>query len=81
MRWHRGRLALEVAPIGRGDQIETKLSACRCYESQGLAAAESPLLSLVKTTSAYFGGRIGSPYAEPFYSHEVIGFSGLDQLV
>jgi hypothetical protein len=36
---------------------------------------------MVKTIAAYFGGRIGTRYAEPFYSHEVLGFSGLDQML
>ena len=29
----------------------------------------------------YLGGRCGVGYAEPFYSDEVIGLSGLDDLV
>jgi hypothetical protein len=36
---------------------------------------------MVKTLNAYFGGRIGIKFAEPFFSHEVVGFGGLDQLV
>ena len=30
---------------------------------------------------AYFGGRIGTKFAEPFFTHEVLGFSGIDELV
>jgi LmbE family N-acetylglucosaminyl deacetylase len=62
------------------DQIELKMNACAAYESQGLGA-EGGLGEMVKTIAAYFGGRIGTKYAEPFYSHEVLGFSGLDQLL
>ena len=29
----------------------------------------------------YIGGRCGVKYAEPFYSDEVIGLSGLNELV
>jgi LmbE family N-acetylglucosaminyl deacetylase len=61
-------------------QIDVKMKACNCYESQGLGAAGG-LTEFVKTINAYFGTRIGTQYAEPFYSHEVIGLSGLDQLV
>jgi N-acetylglucosamine malate deacetylase 1 len=62
------------------EQIDVKMKACNCYESQGLGAAGG-LTEFVKTINAYFGTRIGTQYAEPFYSHEVIGLSGLDQLV
>src|SRR3954452_11216348 len=66
--------------IDISDQIELKMKACAAYESQGLAA-EGGLAEMVKTTAAYFGTRIGTKYAEPFYSQEVLGFSGLDQMV
>jgi len=35
----------------------------------------------VRTITAYFGSRIGTRYAEPFASTEMLGFSGLDQLI
>ena len=66
--------------IDISDQIEQKTAACNCYESQGLGA-DGGLMSMVKTLNGYFGGRIGTQFAEPFYSHEVIGLDGLDQLV
>ncbi len=62
------------------DHIETKMKACACYESQGLGA-EGGLGEMVRTISGYFGTRIGTRHAEPFFSYEVLGFSGLDQLV
>lgn len=62
------------------DQMDIKMKACAAYESQGLGA-EGGLGEMVKTLAGYFGGRIGTRYAEPFYSHEVLGFSGLDQMV
>lgn len=63
--------------------IDTKMAAIAAYQSQ---FAHDPALvgdvpTMVKTMGAYFGGRIGTAYAEPFFSHEVLGFSGLDQLV
>ncbi len=66
--------------IDISDQIETKMAACNCYQSQGLSA-QGGLMGMVKTLNSYFGGRIGTAFAEPFYSHEVIGLSGVDQLV
>src|SRR5256885_7247622 len=66
--------------IDISDQIDAKMAACHCYESQGLHA-EGDLMGMVKTLCAYFGGRIGTRFAEPFFSHEVIVLVGLDQLV
>src|SRR3954470_17143027 len=66
--------------IDISDQIDAKMGACHCYESQGLHA-EGDLMGMVKTLNGYFGGRIGTKYAEPFFSHEVVGFGGLDQLI
>ena len=61
-------------------QIEKKMSAVMAYESQ-FVWNKSPVPEMVKTITGYFGGRIGVAHAEPFFSHEVLGFSGLDQLV
>jgi bacillithiol biosynthesis deacetylase BshB1 len=66
--------------IDISNEIEQKMAACHCYASQGLHA-EGDLMGMVKTMNGYFGGRIGTRYAEPFFSHEVIGLGGLDQLV
>jgi hypothetical protein len=38
------------------------------------------IAEMVKTINAYFGGRIDVKYAEPFFSHEVIGLTGLSEL-
>jgi len=68
--------------IDISSQIDRKMSAIGCYESQFVAGtASAGVPEMVKTINAYFGGRIGSAYAEPFFSHEVMGFSGLDQLL
>jgi LmbE family N-acetylglucosaminyl deacetylase len=60
--------------------MEQKVAAMLAYESQ-LVRNNSPVPEMVRTMAAYFGGRIGTAYAEPFYSHEVLGFGGLDQLI
>ena len=62
------------------DQMETKLAAVRAYESQ-MVAINNQVPEMVKTMNAYFGGRIGTAYAEPFFTYEALGFGGLDQLV
>jgi bacillithiol biosynthesis deacetylase BshB1 len=62
------------------DQIDQKLRAVACYESQ-FTWNKSGVPEMVRTMSGYFGGRIGTRYAEPFFTHEVLGFTGLDQLV
>jgi bacillithiol biosynthesis deacetylase BshB1 len=62
-------------------QIEQKMRAVACYESQFKSNAAGDVPTMVKTLCGYFGGRIGTQYAEPFFTHEVLGFSGLDQLI
>ena len=61
-------------------QIDTKMVAVRAYESQFIVN-NSPVTEMVRTMAGYFGGRIGTGYAEPFFTHEVLGLDGLDQLV
>jgi LmbE family N-acetylglucosaminyl deacetylase len=60
------------------DQIDTKMSAVQAYKSQ---FPDDVIPDMVKNISAYFGTRIGTKFAEPFFTHEVLGFSGIDQLV
>ena len=60
------------------EQIETKMKAITAYTTQ--FAHNPSVIEMVKNTSAYFGGRIGTAHAEPFFSHEVVGLTGLDQL-
>ncbi len=61
-------------------QIDQKMAAVMKYESQ-FVWNKSPVPEMVRTMAGYFGSRIGTAYAEPFFTHEVLGFSGLDQLV
>ncbi len=62
------------------DTIDEKMRAVRCYESQGMGV-EGGLGKMVTDIAAYFGTRINTAYAEPFYTHEMLGFGGLDQLI
>lgn len=60
-------------------QIERKMQAIRAYESQFVRNGSS-VPDMVKTLNGYFGSRIGRPFAEPFFSHETLGFCGLSEL-
>jgi N-acetylglucosamine malate deacetylase 1 len=76
-------LRLNINPsfcLDISDTIEKKMAAILAYESQFVRNSSS-VPEMVRTMAAYFGGRIGVKYAEPFFTHEVLGFSGLDQLV
>ena len=86
--WHPKRiiyyfcthLRLNINPtfcIDVADTVEQKFAAVSAYESQ----MGPELVNLVRVTGDYFGSRIGTKHAEPFYSHEIVAFGGLDQLV
>jgi bacillithiol biosynthesis deacetylase BshB1 len=62
------------------DTIEKKIEAVKCYPSQ-FVGPSGHVPEMVKTISAYFGSRIGTAHAEPFFTHEMLGFGGLDQLI
>ncbi len=62
------------------DVIDRKVEAVKCYQSQ-FVGASGHVPEMVRTITAYFGSRIGTRHAEPFFTHEVLGFGGLDQLV
>jgi len=66
--------------IDVSDQIEQKMKAIACYVSQGMGP-EGWIPNAVKTMNSYFGGRIETKFAEPFFTYEVLGLGGLDQLV
>lgn len=65
--------------IDISDTVDQKHQAIACYKSQfvGLSGA---VPEQVKAVSAYFGTRIATAHAEPFFTYEMLGFTGLDQL-
>lgn len=63
--------------IDISDQIETKTQALACYRSQILP----DLADMVHTSSAYFGSRIGTKHAEPFFTYEMLGLGGVGEIV
>ncbi len=60
--------------------IDQKIEAVKKYKSQ-FVGASGHVPEMVRTITAYFGSRIGTKYAEPFFTYEMLGFSGLDQLI
>jgi len=60
--------------------IEKKMKAMEAYHSQ-LVQNASGVPEMVRNGNAYFGSRIGTQYAEPFFTHEVLGLDGLNELV
>jgi bacillithiol biosynthesis deacetylase BshB1 len=62
------------------DTIDQKIESVKCYASQ-FTGASGFVPEMVKTITGYFGSRIGTAYAEPFYTHEMLGFEGLNQLI
>jgi bacillithiol biosynthesis deacetylase BshB1 len=63
------------------DQVERKMRSLACYKSQFTSNASGDVPAQVRAVSAYFGTRIGTAHAEPFFTHEVLGLSGLSELV
>lgn len=61
-------------------QMETKIAAMNAYRSQFIENS-SPVVDMVKTMGKFYGGRIGTEYAEPFFTYEMLGFGGLDQMI
>jgi bacillithiol biosynthesis deacetylase BshB1 len=65
--------------IDISDTVEQKHASLLCYRSQ-FVGASAQVPDNVKTTSAYFGTRIGTAHAEPFFTYEMLGFTGLSEL-
>ena len=61
-------------------QIDKKSAAVAAYHSQFIANG-SPVPQMVRTMNEYFGGRIGTAFAEPFFTYELLGLSGMDEVV
>jgi N-acetylglucosamine malate deacetylase 1 len=86
--WHPKRiiyyfcthLKLAMMPsfcVDISDTVDDKIKAFRAYVTQ----VDDEFERRVRLAHDHFGERIGVRAAEPFYSDEVLGFGGLDQLV
>jgi len=66
--------------IDISDTIDQKIESIKCYASQ-FVGNSAFVPEMVRTTTAYFGSRIGTAFAEPFFTYETLGFGGLDRLI
>lgn len=80
-------LMISISPtfvLDISEQIDAKMSAIACYQSQfyaGRGDQAGRVPELVKTSCRHFGLRAGVQYAEPFYMEEVLGLTTLDGLL
>ena len=66
--------------IDISDTVGQKVESVLCYKSQFVGnSAHVP--EMVKSITAYFGTRIGTAHAEPFFTYEILGFGGLGELI
>ena len=63
-------------------QMDVKERAILAYESQFITPPRNrKVVDWLRQMNGYMGSRIGTDYAEPFYSREPLGLSGLESLV
>ena len=65
------------------DQIERKMEAVRCFESQVIAgrSTEHPtILDDIRDRARYWGWTIGTAFAEPFACREEVGINSFSAL-
>ena len=70
--------------IDISDQIDGKMQAIGCYESQlvtGRSTEFPTALDDIRDRARYWGWSIGARYGEPFVSREEIGLKGLQALL
>ncbi|MDD4363071.1 MAG: bacillithiol biosynthesis deacetylase BshB1 [Atribacterota bacterium] len=64
------------------DEMEKKLTALECYESQfGSSLNQHAGIAWVKRKNSYWGGLIGREYGEAFISKECVGIKNIQDLV
>ena len=64
------------------DQMDRKIDAISAYETQFVVPERNRrVVDWLRQMNGYMGSRIGAAYAEPFYTKEPLGLSGLDCLV
>jgi len=74
-------------------QMDIKIKALLAYDSQfhelnkkpgdetTITSKEENITNFIKTQNGYWGNRIGTAYAEPFYSPEILGLSDINSLL
>jgi len=76
-------LRLHVEPsfvLDASGNLDAKVRALRCYESQ-FAASSAGVLEWVSRQAAYWGSLIGKEAGEPFYSREPVGLASVTALL
>lgn len=64
------------------DEMDVKEQAILAYESQFVVPEKNRhVVEWVRQMNGYMGSRIGTTYAEPFYTKEPVGLNSLDALV
>lgn len=70
--------------IDISDQIDRKMEAVRCFESQvieGRSTEHPTVLDDIRDRARYWGWTIGTAYGEPLASREEIGIAGLTSIL
>jgi N-acetylglucosamine malate deacetylase 1 len=63
-------------------EMDTKEAAVKAYESQFVTPPNNRrVVEWLRQMNGYMGSRIGTMYAEPFYTREPVGLGSLDGLV
>ena len=63
-------------------QMDAKEAAIKAYETQFVIPEKNRhVVTWVREMNGYMGSRIGTRYAEPFYTKEPLGLSSLDSLI
>ena len=63
-------------------QMDDKERAITAYESQFVTPAKNrQVVTWIRQMNGYMGSRIGTEYAEPFYTREPVALGSLDSLV
>jgi len=64
------------------EQMDRKIDAINAYETQFVIPEKNrKVVGWLRQMNGYIGSRIGSEYAEPFYTKEPLGLSGIGDLV
>lgn len=64
------------------EQMDLKEDAIKAYETQFVIPEKNRrVVEFVREMNGYMGSRIGTRYAEPFYTKEPLGLNSLDGLV
>ena len=64
------------------EQMDRKIDAIQAYETQFVIPEKNrKIVDWLRQMNGYMGSRIGTNYAEPFFTREPMGLTGLDSLV